>query len=128
MGVKMAEQAVGLPARQQELQTDNTRIQASGQEGQVATADLQQAQQGALAFQQANEAKIQQATAGKTQAAGQESKLEASAKNKTQKATTLADQLQVWATEHKAARQKAVEETRQQLQAKGKVVTAVKED
>jgi hypothetical protein len=128
MGVTMAEQATGLPARQQELQGDNSRIQASGQQGQAAAADLQQAQQGALAFQQANTAKIQQATAGKAQAAGQENKLEASAKNKTQKATTLAEQLQTWATEHKAARQQAVEETKQQLQSKGKVVTAVKDD
>jgi hypothetical protein len=128
MGVNMAEQAAGLPARQQELQGDNARIQASGQQGQAASADLEKSQQGALAFQQANESKIQQATKGQSQAAGQERKLDASAKTRTQKATTLAEQLQAWASEHKAARQKAVEEKTQQIQAKGKVVTAVKED
>jgi hypothetical protein len=124
----MAEQAAGMPQHQQGLESDNARIQASGQQGQDAAADLQTAQQGAQAFQQANESKIQQATAGASQAAGEESKLDASAKTKTQKASTLAEQLQAWATEHKASRQKAVEDTKQQLQAKGKVVTAVKED
>jgi hypothetical protein len=128
MGVKMAEQAAGLPQHQQELQSDNARIQSSGEQGQQATTELQKAEHGAMAFQQANEAKIQQAASGKAQAASEEVKLDASAKTKTQKAATLAEQLQAWAAEHKAARQKAVDDTKEKLKSQGKVVTAVKEE
>jgi hypothetical protein len=125
--VKMAEQATGLPLRQQELQSDNARIQASGQEGQAAQADLQQSQAGAEAFASANQAKVQEATAGKAQAAGEKTRLDSLAQQKEQKGTTLAEQLQAWATDHKAARQQAIEETKQKLQAEGKIVTGEKE-
>jgi|GEM_PF-5324067 len=123
MTVQMAEQATGLPLRQQELQSDRTRIQASGQQGKAAATDLQRAQQGAQTFEQANQVKIQQATAGKEQATREEARLGAQAQTKQALATTLAAQLQAWATEHKAAREKAIEKTKQQLQAQGKIVT-----
>ena len=42
------------------------------------------------------------------------------------KASDLIKQLQSWATQHKAARVKAVEETKERLQAQGKVVTGAK--
>jgi hypothetical protein len=126
MGVKMAEQATGLPLRQQQLQADNQSIQASGQQGSAAAADIQKAHEGAQAFRQANQTKLQQAQAGKEQASQAETRLDNRVQTEQQQETTLAEQLQSWATQHKAARVKAVEETKERLQAQGKVVTGAK--
>jgi hypothetical protein len=122
MATAMATQDEAQPARQQELQGDQSRIQAADAQATTAEQDLQRANEGAQGLQEANETRIAEATAAREEAVQQGAELEAAQTTKEEQAQTLAEQLQSWAQEHKAARQTAIEQTVQNVEAQGYVV------
>ncbi len=127
MDLSMNQQADAAPARQQELANDQSRLQAAGQQAETSEQDLQNAEAGAKALQQANEAKLREAQQAKKEAGTQKTTLGAAADAKQKQAQTLAEQLQAWANAHRQAREKALEETRKRLQDQGYVVREVRE-
>jgi hypothetical protein len=127
MGAAMAQQNQGQPARQQELQEHATRIQSTGTQAKTSEDDLKKANQGAEALQKHNQKKVHEATAAKTQATTQKTQLTEASDKKQQQHDSLAQELQQWATAHKAARDAAIEETKKQGESQGKVVKEVKE-
>jgi chromosome segregation ATPase len=123
MGSGMESQNAAQPARQQELQGDQQRLESTDQQAQASDDQLQQAKQGAETFRQTNAAKLEQATQARAEASDQKQELEEAATTKQTQAETLSQQMQEWAVGHKAARDAAIEETKQRLQTEGKIVT-----
>jgi Domain of unknown function (DUF4157) len=122
MAVNMAAQAAAQPARQESLQQDQTRLQATNQQSTTTQQDFHTAQDGAQTMQQNNDTRLDQAQAAKTEADNQTTDLNQAAEIKQQKATTLSQELQAWASAHKAARHTAITETQERLQKQGYIV------
>lgn len=122
MAVNMAAQAAAQPARQESLQQDQARLQATNQQSTTTQQDFHTAQDGAQTMQQNNDTRLDQAQAAKTEADNQTTDLSQAAEVKQQKATTLSQELQAWASAHKAARQTAITETQERLQKQGYIV------
>jgi hypothetical protein len=127
MGAAMVQQNSAQPARQQELQGHATQIQATGTKAKTSEEDLKKANKGAESLQKHNLKKVQEATGAKTQATTQKTQLSDASDKKKQQHDTLAQELQSWATAHKAARDAAIDETKKKGEAEGKVVKEVKE-
>jgi hypothetical protein len=123
MGSNMETQNAAQPARQQELQSDQQRLETTDQQAEASQDQLQQAKQGAETFQQSNAVKLEQAGQARAEATDQKQELDDAATAKRTETENLSQQMQQWAAGHKAARDAAIEETRQRLQAEGKVVT-----
>lgn len=121
MGAQMLGIDTQQPARQAELQDDAGRLRTTATEAQGAQGDLQTAQTGAQGLQQANNAARSEAESLRDNATRQGRSLGEQAENKQAEAQTLSEQMQAWAVAHKAARQQAIEATRQRLQAQGKL-------
>jgi hypothetical protein len=127
MDLSMEQQADAQPARQQELQGDQSRLETTDQQAQTSQDTLQQASEGAQTFQQENDQRLQQATQGREEAAQQKGELDEAVDAKQQQAETFAQELQGWAGEHQAARQTAIQATSQQIEEQGYVVREVAE-
>lgn len=123
--VNMGAQMVGIdgqqPARQAELQGDAGRLDATATQAQGTQADLRTAQAGAQGLQQANSDAKSEAETLRDNATQQGQQLGDQADKKQEAAKTLSEQMQAWAVAHKAARQQAIEATKNRLQAQGKV-------
>jgi Domain of unknown function (DUF4157) len=122
MAVNMATQSDAQPARQQELQNDAARLQATNQQTTTTQENFQTAQSGAQNMQQSNETTLAQAQAARTEADNQQSDLTQAADRKQQQAQMLSQELQAWASAHKAARQAAINETQKRLRRQGYIV------
>jgi hypothetical protein len=123
MDIMMNQQAEVQPVRQQELSSDQGRIETTGEQAVQSEETLTQANEGALAFQQENETRLAQATEAKEDAIQQGAEIDEAVDIKQQQADTFAQEMQAWAAEHQAARQVAIQQTRAPLEAQGYVVT-----
>ncbi|WP_460890944.1 hypothetical protein, partial [Ramlibacter alkalitolerans] len=121
---EMGAQMVGLdsaqPERAASLQGDATRLDATGSQAQTSEADLRSAHAGARGLQQSNEQARGEAERLEAGAQEQERSLADAAAQRQQEAQTLAEQMQAWAQEHRAARQRAIEQTMERLRGEGK--------
>jgi hypothetical protein len=122
MAVSMATQNDAQPARQQELSGDAGRLDGAAEQAVTSEQDLQTANDGAQGLEQANQSKIDEAVDSKNQCTAEKDELTTAADLKKQRAQTLTEQLQAWATAHKAARDAAIQATRERLTAQGMVV------
>ena len=122
MAVNMATQEAAQPARQESLQQDQARLQATNQQTTTTQQDFQSAQEGAQTMQQNNETRLADAQAARTEADNQQTDLSQAADRKQQQAQTLSQELQAWASAHKAARQAKITETQQRLRGQGYIV------
>ena len=127
MDVTMNQQAQAQAPRQQELASDQGRIETTGESAVQSSETLTQANEGALAFQQENESRLAQATQAKDEAIQQGAEIDDAVDVKQQQAETYAQEMQSWASEHQAARQSAIQETRQPLENEGYIVTENRE-
>lgn len=123
--VDMGAQMLGIdgqqPARQSELHRDAGRLDATATQAQGSQTDLHTAQAGAQGVQQANNAAKSEAFILRDNATQRGQQLGDQANKKQEQAKTLSEQMKAWAVAHKAARQQAIEATKQRLLAQGKV-------
>jgi hypothetical protein len=122
MGAEMLGIETQGPARQQELQGDQGRLEETAQQAQASGDGMQQASEGAAGLQEANDAALDEASELETQATDQAEELGASADERTEQADTLAEQLRIWAIAHRAARQQAIDATVARLESEGRTV------
>ncbi len=123
MDSAMSEQSAAQPAKQQELTQDQTRIETVEEKATTTQQEFEQSSEGAQNLQQLNEEKITEATEAKEEAAEQRETADEMIVNKETQAQTLAEQLQAWANEHKAAREAAIQEAKARLQKQGYEIT-----
>lgn len=109
------------PARAAELQGDQGRLEATGDQAQSSDQDLHTASAGAAGLQNANEAALAEAARARDTAAEQAQQLGDAAAQREEHADSLAEQLGVWAEAHKSARDQAIQATERRLQAEGKI-------
>jgi hypothetical protein len=122
MAATMVSQNEAQSARRQELQGDQEHLQQINEQAQTSEQDLQLANEGVEGLQQENERRLGQATEARVEAADQKAELDEAVSVRQQQTRDLAEQLRVWANEHKAAREAAIQVTRQRLQAQGYIV------
>jgi len=121
---QMGAQMVGLdsaqPERAASLQGDASRLDETGSQAQTSETDLRSAHAGARGLQQSNESARDEADRLQADAQQQDRALGDSAAQHQEQAQTLADQMQAWAQEHHAARQRAIDQTMERLRGEGK--------
>ena len=124
MATAMVSQEEAQPARQQELQQDRQRLDETHTASTTAQTDFEASRDGLQDLRRDNQAKIAEAQQGKAEVADQTSELTAAIATKQGLALSLAAELQIWATQHKAARTDAVAATTQRLARQGYIVHA----
>jgi hypothetical protein len=102
-------------------------VAAVGQQNAQSSAQLGQADKSLQTAQQANAAKGTQAATAQAGAEARSAQLAGAAAQRQAQHDALAAQLTAWAEQHKAARQRAIDETKARLEAQGKRVTGVRE-
>ena len=117
LGVKSAG-----PTRQAALQGDQGRLEATSEQAQSSDEQLHTANQGAAGLQAGNDATLAEAAATRDAATERAQQCTDAVTQREQQADSLAEQLQAWATAHRAARQQAITATEQRLENEGRVV------
>ncbi|MEC5385353.1 hypothetical protein VVD49_06435 [Uliginosibacterium sp. H3] len=129
---QMGSQMVGLdsaqPAQQAALEGDSAKLGATATQAGASDGELHTAQAGAQGLQQANNAAQSEAEQLHADATKQGQQKDEAATKKQEEAKTLSEQMQAWATAHKAARQAAIAATQKRLQADGKLNVKVAEN
>jgi hypothetical protein len=110
------------PARQEELQGDQGRLEATGELAQSSDQQLNTASDGAAGLQQANDAALAEATQRRDAATERAQECSDAATEREEQADSLAEQLRAWASGHAQARQQAIAATEQRLQSEGRIV------
>jgi hypothetical protein len=121
MEAQMAQQVAEGASSMVGLESDQQRIQSAKTTGDTAQAQMAQAVQGASQVQAENEKKHKDASAARDEAAQQKEALGDAAQQKQAQVDALSNALPAWATEHKAARDAALQETEERLKAQGYV-------
>jgi hypothetical protein len=127
MDASMAEQNEAQPARQQELQGDAQRLGQTDEQAGASLEEMTTGNAGAIGLQEANDQTLQSAQGARDEAAQQGGQMDQEIAEREASAQTLAEQLQAWAVQHQAARQQAIEETRQRAVDQGLVVVETRE-
>ncbi len=123
MDEAMTEQQEAGPAKQQELEAQQGTLDSTNDAANTSQQEFEQASEGAQNLQQANDQKVAEAGQAREEARQQGGELDEAVTTKEDQAQTLSEQLQAWAEVHKAARQRAIESTRQRLIEEGYTVT-----
>lgn len=124
MGAEMLGIESGGPAREGELQNDQSRLETTGQQAQVSDQDLNTSSRGAAGLQQSNEAALAEANRREEAATGRADECTEGVAEREQRAESLAEQMRAWAAAHAAARQQAIAATEQRLASEGRVVVS----
>ena len=110
------------PEQQAELQGDQGRLEATGEQAVESDSQLQTASEGADGLQQANEAALAEARQREQAATGRAEECDAAVAEREQRADTLAEQLRAWAQTHAGARRQAIAATEARLAGEGRTV------
>jgi DNA repair exonuclease SbcCD ATPase subunit len=127
MGAEMLGVDSAGPAREAELQSDQERLETTDAQAQTSEQELNTASEGAAGLQEANEATLAEASQARDTATDQAQQLGEAATQREEQATSLAEQLRVWAEAHKAARDQAIEATVSRLQSEGYTIIGSRE-
>jgi hypothetical protein len=106
-----------------EIAQTGARIQQTGAQAGATQGQFAQAQTGAAKLAEANQQQTAFVAGRKAKATSDKGHADEGAKKLQDKKQTLAQQVEAWAGEHKAARQKAVEDTVKKMEAGGAKVT-----
>src|SRR5262245_8895441 len=122
MGAEMLGVDSAGPAREAELQGDEERLGATGEQATASDQQLQTASEGAAALQAENETAMTEATEESNACTAQAEELGDAATQREEQADSLAEQLQAWAQAHAQARQAAIAATEQRLRSEGRIL------
>lgn len=128
---QMAAQMLGVdgqePAQQAGLQNDQQRLETTGEQADASDQHLQTSSEGADGLKQANDAAHAEARRRQHAATDRAGQCTEAATEREEHATSLAEQLRVWANAHAAARQQAIANTTARLEGEGRIVAGVSE-
>ncbi|MEV4313929.1 hypothetical protein [Actinocrispum sp. NPDC049592] len=119
----IAGHAAAQPGRGAEIAQAGQRLTTTSAQAEATEAQFTQSQQQAAQLAEANQRHVAAAEADRAEASANASRADTAATSLTERRDTLAAQMQAWATEHKAARDAAVEETVARMEARGMRVT-----
>jgi hypothetical protein len=123
---QMAAQMLGVdsagPANAQQLESDQARLEATGEQAQSSDERLHTANAGAKGLQEANEAALAEAAERRDTATERTQVCADAATQREKQADTLAERLRAWAGLHAKARQRAIDETTERLRREGRTV------
>ena len=122
MGAEMLGVDSAGPAREEELQGDQGRLEETGEMAQESDQQLQTSSAGAEGLQDANEAALAEATQRRDAATDRAQECSEAVTEREARADSLAEQLRAWAAAHAAARQQAIAATEQRLESEGRTV------
>lgn len=112
-----------LPAKGAEIAQTHAKIEATGAEAKGTQAQFAEASGGAAQIEEVNAQHSAFVAGKKTKAAHDKARAGDRAQSLQEQRDSLAARMQAWATEHKAARQAAVEETAKRMEGRGLQVT-----
>jgi hypothetical protein len=110
------------PQREGELQDDQGRLEATGEQAVESDAQLQTSSEGADGLQQANEAALAEAQQREQAATGRAEECDTAVAEREQRAESLSEQLRTWAQAHAGARRQAIAATEARLAGEGRTV------
>jgi len=127
LAMEMARQQSSQAGVQSGLQSDQSRLEQTDQQTDASQENLQLTSEGAAGLQGANQQKLAETGGARAEAAQQKQEFAEAADAKQEQAQTLHEQLQAWSEAHKSAREEAIAEAVERIEAGGGVVTEVKE-
>ncbi len=127
MDATMASQQQGAEVCQEQLRGESEQIQTSSTEAATTQETMATANTHASALQERNTEAVADATRRRDAATAATETIDANIDEQEGSAETLAQQLQSWATNHRAARQAALAATQARVEALGLTVTATHE-
>jgi hypothetical protein len=127
MGAEMAGVDSAGPVRSAELRSDNARLAATGTQAVSSEQELRTASRGAQQLRSTNEMAMSDARTASVAASQHAEQLSSAAAERELRASTLAEQLRIWARTHQAARTTAIQATAQRLQRAGRTVVGSSE-
>lgn len=112
------------PSDEAALDSDQQRLETTGEQAQQSDEQLHTASAGAQGLQDANEAALNEANTLEQAATDRSQECSDAVAEREQQAGSLAEQLRTWANAHAEARRQAVAATEARLQQEGRVVVS----